>query len=36
LIEEMAALHREAIAEHRECLAAVMRALGLRPDADHY
>jgi hypothetical protein len=36
LIEEMAALHREAITEHRECVAAVMRALGLRPDADHY
>jgi len=31
-IEDMAELHRQAIAEHRECLAAVMRALGMRPD----
>jgi hypothetical protein len=36
LIEGMAELHRQAIAEHRECTAAIMRALGLRPDADHY
>jgi hypothetical protein len=36
LIEDMAELHRQAIAEHRECTAAIMRALGLRPDADHY
>jgi hypothetical protein len=36
LIEEMAELHRQAIAEHRECVAAVLRALGQRPDADHY
>jgi hypothetical protein len=36
LVEEMAELHRQAIAEHRECVAAIMRALGLRPDADHY
>ena len=35
-IEEMVELHRQAIAEHRECVAAIMRALGLRPDADHY
>ena len=35
-IEDMAELHREALAEHRECIAAIMRALGLRPDADHY
>jgi hypothetical protein len=35
-IEDMAELHRQAIAEHRECTAAIMRALGLRPDADHY
>ena len=27
---------RQAITEHRECTAAIMRALGLRPDADHY
>jgi Bacterial mobilisation protein (MobC) len=25
-----------AIAEHRECVAAIMRTLGLRPNADHY
>ena len=36
LIEDMMELHRQAIAEHRECVAAIMRALGLRPDADHY
>jgi hypothetical protein len=36
LVDDMAALHREAIGEHRECVAAIMRALGLRPDADHY
>jgi len=36
LVEEMVALHRQAIGEHRECVAAIMRALGLRPDADHY
>jgi hypothetical protein len=36
LIDEMAELHRQAIDEHRECTAAIMRALGLRPDADHY
>jgi hypothetical protein len=35
-IEEMMELHRQAIAEHRECVAEIMRALGLRPDADHY
>ena len=35
-IEEMTELHRLSIAEHRECVAAIMRALGLRPDADHY
>jgi len=35
-IEDLAELHRRAIAEHRECVAAIMRALGLRPDADHY
>jgi Bacterial mobilisation protein (MobC) len=26
----------EALAEHRECVAAIMRALGLRPDADYH
>jgi hypothetical protein len=36
LVDDMGALHREAIAEHRECVAAILRALGLRPDADHY
>jgi hypothetical protein len=36
LVDDMAVLHRQAIAEHRECVAAIMRALGLRPDADHY
>jgi hypothetical protein len=35
-IEEMMELHRQAIAEHRECVVDIMRALGLRPDADHY
>jgi hypothetical protein len=35
-IEDLAERHREAIAEHRECVAAILRALGLRPDADHY
>jgi hypothetical protein len=35
-IDEMRALHRQALAEHRECVAAIMWALGLRPDADHY
>lgn len=35
LIEEMADLHRQAIAEHRECVTAILRAMGLRPDADH-
>jgi hypothetical protein len=35
-IDDMTELHRQAIAEHRECVAAIMRALGLRPDADHY
>jgi hypothetical protein len=35
-IDEMMALHRQALAEHRECVAAIMWALGLRPDADHY
>jgi hypothetical protein len=32
LIDDMAELHRQAIAEHRECLAAVMQQLGMRPD----
>jgi hypothetical protein len=36
LIDELAERHRAAIAEHRECVAAILRALGLRPDADHY
>jgi hypothetical protein len=36
LIDELAAQHRQAIDEHRECVAALLRALGLRPDADHY
>lgn len=37
LIDDLAERHfREAIAEHRECVSAIMRALGLRPDADHY
>ena len=36
LIDDLAEQHRAAIAEHRECVAAIMRALGLRPDADHY
>jgi hypothetical protein len=36
LIDDMAERHRQAIAEHRECVAAILRALGLRPDADHY
>ena len=36
LIDEMVALHRDAIAEHRECVMAILRAMGLRPDADHY
>lgn len=36
LVGDMAALHRDAISEHRECVAAIMRSLGLRPDADHY
>jgi hypothetical protein len=35
-IEEMVELHQQAIAEHRECVAAIMKVLGLRPDADHY
>jgi hypothetical protein len=35
-IEDMVELYRQAIAEHRECTAAIMRALGLRPDAGHY
>jgi hypothetical protein len=35
-IEETAQLHRQAVAEHRACVAAIMRALGLRPDADHH
>jgi hypothetical protein len=35
-IDDMAELHRQAIAEHRECVGAILRALGLRPDADHY
>jgi hypothetical protein len=35
-VEEMTELHRQAIAEHRECVAAILRALGLRPDADRY
>jgi len=36
LVDDMAERHRMALAEHRECVAAIMRALGLRPDADHY
>jgi hypothetical protein len=32
LIDDMAQLHRQAIAEHRECLAAIMHLLGMRPD----
>lgn len=36
LIDDLAERHREAIAEHRECVAAILRALGLRPDADNY
>jgi Mobilization protein NikA len=36
LIEDMAEQHEQAIAEHRECVAAILRALGLRPNADHY
>jgi hypothetical protein len=35
-IGDMAELHRQAIAEHRECVGSILRALGLRPDADHY
>jgi hypothetical protein len=35
-IDGMVQLHRQAIAEHRSCVAAIMRALGLRPDADHH
>jgi hypothetical protein len=35
-IEEIAQSHRHAVAEHRACIAAIMRTLGLRPDADHY
>jgi hypothetical protein len=35
-IDDLAKEHRQAIGEHRECVAAIMRALGLRPDADHY
>jgi hypothetical protein len=35
-IEGIAQLHRQAVAEHRACVAAIMRALGLRPDADHH
>ncbi|HTV87773.1 MAG TPA: hypothetical protein VME41_02045 [Stellaceae bacterium] len=35
-IGDIAELLRQAIAEHRECTAAIMRGLGLRPDADHY
>jgi hypothetical protein len=35
-IDDIAELLRQAIAEHRECTAAIMRGLGLRPDADHY
>jgi hypothetical protein len=36
LIDDLAEQHRQAIDEHRECVAAILRALGLRPDADHY
>jgi hypothetical protein len=36
LIDDLAEQHRAAIAEHRECVAAILRALGLRPDADNY
>ena len=36
LLEDMAEQHRQAIAEHRECLAVIMRTFGLRPDADNY
>jgi hypothetical protein len=32
LIDDMAELHRQAIAEHRDCLAAIMQHLGMRPD----
>jgi hypothetical protein len=35
LIAEMAELHWQAIEEQRECLAAVMRNLGMRPDDDY-
>jgi hypothetical protein len=35
-IDEIVQLHRQAVAEHRACVAAIMRALGLRPDADHH
>jgi hypothetical protein len=35
MLDDMAELHRQAIAEHRECLAAVMRLLGMRPDDDY-
>lgn len=36
LIDDLAERHRQAIDEHRECAAAILRALGLRPDADNY
>lgn len=36
LIDDMAEQHRQAIAEHRQCVDTILRALGLRPDADHY
>lgn len=32
LLEEALVILRPAAAEHRECVAAIMRALGMRPD----